>query len=1378
KIGAGGRVEKLQVVARRTEAPGPLTYTLSCSISGKGRSGEFSTSGWLDPDVPAVDAKLRAHAIDLSILSPFLAASGAADRASGLLEGELEVRYRPGVEAAAAGDLRVEGLKLEGGRLSAPVEDKSIVIRPNLAWSPRSGIRFDDLSMKGTAFAIEGKGSLDTQQAGDARVSFRFDLDRAQETFRGLLPARVRLAGAVNGSAVLRSASGKADCEIRVSTDGARVAPEAEPLSGSLDAKTTLALDGSSVAVREGTLDFGTLASGRFDGSWTRGDAPTLAGTADVRSALDHLSAWLSPWLPSGLELGGDLTAHAELTSAGPRTTGPMSVSIRGLRVGGRLAAKALERLATSPIRLDDVEIGASLDLDRSEHTVAFRDLSARVEPGVVSVAGTLSATTDRARAEFEGRIEADLAKVASAAGAFVPEGAKAGGKLSLDGKVLRDAGTYAADAKITATRAEASLASPKVHAWADGAISATARSESGALMFETDGELAAVDLAGARASGEPFELHEKGVAISASGRFAPWEKELDVRRYALRAPTAGIEEAVGSAKLAFAVGARTIEIERLSADLAPLATRASAFLGKPFSASGHVGGRAQVLVHAEGVGFDADLTANELSVVREGAPRLDPEPELDLVAEGRWTQGSLDLQRLRVDTKSGRLRLDASGKLEPAERGFAGKLAGTAAADLAFLSSLVPGGLPGGTNVSGRLDAKFSATGDGAAPRVDLKADMTGVRVGAFEDDHVGLEVAARVDRDADALLVEQAALTSEGGAIRAKAERLAVRDLSSKRSLEGEVVADADGAVVGRLLAGSLPAGVSLDGPGSVHARLGGFVGDRPISTIRAEGDVSLPVVVQSSMRIEKARTSFVLEGGVLTTKDATGEIATSAGRGTVALNANARLDDPNLPFTAAGRLDALPAARELNVPLAHVFPLFAGDFRFASFSGTVGGETQLHGSAHDLRSTLTGNATVDITGVTLIPKEDFAQVLAVLELDAVAKEIQSITEHLEIRDGRIFLKDLAIDGDRSKLPLSGSIGLDGALDVALDLSAARLPKHLEPYRPVLAVFGPALRGSVAAPRFAIKPPTAQGLLQAATKIAAGSVLGGKPGLDIGALTRIGSLSELGRFAKESQLGGKESPSPPTPPEPRDGGQPAGPVNAAEPPKSSASGAMPADLSRAFRALARGEERFDYARLNADAGLAHDLERWLAEPPPKLASDDAHLADLLNRHEVALALSVAEQVRTPLFAVVHAKEGVHDVSGFFDRAKHDVAGESRSLDQLAAEIRKLGGGLAIYSIPRAARDGPPIAREGHQASTVRKEIETRAKRWVAERVKLGKGGKIAVPPILFQAAGRDEAAIRKLLRELLPEGHPVRPVLERQAITTTADDLRLDAP
>jgi hypothetical protein len=472
----------------------------------------------------------------------------------------------------------------------------------------------------------------------------------------------------------------------------------------------------------------------------------------------------------------------------------------------------------------------------------------------------------------------------------------------------------------------------------------------------------------------------------------------------------------------------------------------------------------------------------------------------------------------------------------------------------------------------------------------------------------------------------------------------------------------------------------------------------------------------------------------------------------------------------FTAHVKADGVPAAKELSVPLSRVFPLFGGNFRFAKVDGAVSADVDATGNLGDWKSSLTGEARTTFSNVHFSREGDFGQLAALLRLEGLGSKVRTIDVDSSIGDGRVAIRQVLVDGDPARLPVKGSVGFDGAVDVRVELSKAKLGKRLEPYRPIVGLFEPEFTGAVKSPTFGVRVPTAQKLAQESAKLAARSVLGGEK-LDLAKLAGARSLGDFAALDDDETLDTRPD---------LDGsgaGKPAVTDANAAVPKSDGTGSLPAELNAPFRALTRGKTRFDYAALGRDKALTERLRAWLEAAPVAPRSDDASLADALNRYEVALALAVAKELENPLFRITSGKRGVHGIDGFFDRPVA-VSGLTTTLAELALRIRTMGGVAAAGCIPGAAEDLPWIDRAGVDASTVRRSMDERAAAYVAASKWNAKTTALAVPQSLHRYFKNDDVKLRAFLEKYLDAGHPARPHLAAAKLGKLAESLEVDAP
>ncbi len=1272
----------------------------------------------------------------------------------------------------------------------------------------------------------------------DGELSFDASLARAAERFAALMPAGLSLDGELSARGRAEAdASGPVRFDVSARAEGLRAAaPNAGPSAPAwMRALASTPLDEPSLDVRaSGTWDAaaehvsvpslvvksasGALAADLSVSGSPRGLASSMAAKGTMSSRLERLASWGSPWLPAGLRLAGALDARIDLKADGARAAGPFELTVVGLVVGADAVAPSspIAPLAGRPVRIQSLRLAATATVDRGSGSVALADLAASAEaPGGASMAGFAgSASVARGGSAFgfQGSGRLGLSPLVSALGGFLPQGASGEGNLRIDRLAIgRDGGktTLELEGVVPKARFAWTGADGPRSAEADGTLRLRTALEElaapGARRFDVDAR--ATDLA-VSWQGSPAMAAEPRLDFSAKGEVVPAGDVTSVRIEQARLATESRRfDASLSGSLATGPEGPTGDLQgEASGDLAFVGALGAAALPQVSGLGGRFASTFQVGAEGAATRIRAGgaLTDFRATIARESGATAFEDPRVAIDVDARFDRaaGRLQVAKGSVSTASGWLalraeRVDVRGLLEPDRTAMSADGSLAIEGDLERLLALSPGALAPGARASGRLAARAEGSLQGASTGVTLHAEVADLLyapapqpgkepAAPFRDAKLVVDLEAIHDRERDSLRIAKGTLSTESGVLALDANDLLVEALGGERRLSGDLAARIDGAAVGRLYADRMPEKLRLEGESRLAARLGGSAGAAPLSTLRADLSGTVSTIVFDDLRIEPEPLQGRLASGLLSITDGSGQFVKGSGadarRGRFTVNANAKIDDAEMPFAVAFRTSDVPAGRHFDVPLAYVNPIFSGSFQFAEFDGTVDGSGTLQGSASDWKSTLRGEIEADVKKVRFVARDDFAQVLSLLRLNALDSSFGSVKQKLRVGDRKIALEFVEVDGDRSKLPLVGACSLDGDLDFAVDLSRARLGKSVEPYRPILELFRPGFAGTASSPRFAVRPPTAQALLQTATKMATGSLLGG-PKFDLGALTSLRSLDAVRQYADEQERAAAQPQTPPSLPVPPVGADPAGappgggtPVPAVSVDAPAAEGGMPQTLGARFRALARGKGLFDYRALAQDPPLASDLAAWLQAAPPEPKSDDARLADVLNRLEVALALETAREASHPLFGLLHGKDGVHDLKGFFERSLQ-VAGRSSSLRVLSEEVHRLGGPLALFVIPAAAKGMPPIDRAGHDATTIRKTLETRARAFLAEHVRVNAKGQVVFPGFVYRAFDRDDAKIRELLGKWLPDDHAARPKLGGELVRY-AEKLELDAP
>ena len=200
------------------------------------------------------------------------------------------------------------------------------------------------------------------------------------------------------------------------------------------------------------------------------------------------------------------------------------------------------------------------------------------------------------------------------------------------------------------------------------------------------------------------------------------------------------------------------------------------------------------------------------------------------------------------------------------------------------------------------------------------------------------------------------------------------------------------------------------------------------------------------------------------------------------------------------------------------------------------------------------------------------------------------------------------------------------------------------------------------------------------------------------------------------------------------------------------------PAPWDRVLAAHVSGG-RVDYAALASDDGARADLDRFLEE----VASmpEDAPLADWLNAYNATVVKSIVEH--WPL-------ESVRDVEGFFDRARHRIAGRSRTLDDVENRIirPRFRDARVHMALNCGARSCPPLAGRAFRQDTLDSTLDRLARSVVASshHVRRERGALLVSEIFVWfhedfeRDAGLVLAWLRRYGRQDAPDGTSYRPL------------------
>jgi hypothetical protein len=1440
--GAEAVIDRIAIEATRPLEGGELAFSLACAVSGTRGAGGLELGGTYDFERTSSHAELRASNIDLGAFAPLAASTKWVSTVEGLVNGSVGLALAKDGEVTGSGTLAITNLRLEGGKLAAPIHEPSIELTPKFAFAPATGIvSADGFGLKTTSFALVGNGSFSAASGGSADLTLDGDLRKAQQTFAAFFPTEATLEGTISGKANIRAgADGAARLTVSLTAAGVRASRDGDGAAtdATIAVEGTVERDFSGLRVEKGTLDAGPIAHANFTGGWRR--APGAPGPGQIEldglatASVAQISERFAALLPARLQAAGELGGSLKLSTS---ETQEIQWSLQADAKNLVLRARPGEAPAGEPEWVRALEFGPIDESLVSVRAAGSRDprferfelsrLDVDTSSGALRAHATAEgswrnlASSLRAKAHVEGKLE----KLAAHASLVLPARLRIVGDLTADleleaenGRVKGPLGFAVKGIAITARPAlpaertpldaamDRLLAAPmrlaELHV--EGTLEGDQRTKAGTIpnfhlwtkerVLEVTGAVAFA-MTGAQADAPAFQFEGKldsdaapllgfAAAFAPPGARAEGSVEVEGKVAFERAPT----------------GARSFEIAARG-DVAGLAKLASAFAARPLPLQGTWDLTGRHEIDAKGT---RDFAMRAAFEGLRGAALSTLEKELVFDAKGSYAWPDKDfvfhLESATLETSSGRARLEAKARGGRRETGITADGNATFGADLAWLGALLTEG-GGAARPEGKLDGSIGLQTVDSVTKLEGSAKVGEFRwVGpgpAVPATDLALGFAASFDNKKDELVIERFEAGASDGSIDVKITHASVGGIRAGGAAfvgMGDLAIAVDGAGLTRLASVWLPKDLSLEGAGRARAHLSGALAVKlpavkppaveplaveppavlppavsPLRTLAGDGDFQLPTITGREFRIENGRGKLQLAAGELRAREISADydslIDKTNDRGTITADGTLRIDTKEMPFSLAFTLAKIPAGRELAAPLARVFPLFAGDFHFATLEGGLGGSGTFHGEAADWRRTLEGDATLDLGGVKLVGSEKFGELISLLNLKPLASSHNSMKETVRVGDGKVVISALEIDGDPTRFPLFGSVGFDGAIDAGIDLGRARLGKGLERYRPVIALFGPRLGGTVGAPSFTIRTPSAGKLVEAATKMAAASLAGG-PKIDFAALAKVGSLSDLEAMAEPAAAAASS-----------DQHQESAPAVAAHAVEGSATpGAIPNDLNHRFRALAKGGARFDYAALGQDAALAKDLRAWLEAPAPPGETKDAALADAINRFEAALALAVAKEVENPLFALTNKKKGVHGVDGFFQRGV-TIAGNSTNLEALAARIEAQGGELAPFSVPRAAVDLPAIDRTGVDAKNVRMRIEERGREFLA-RARATPKKQIALPPFVFRAFDGDEAKIRAALDRWLPESHPCRALLSSAPLTKLPESLELDSP
>jgi hypothetical protein len=151
----------------------------------------------------------------------------------------------------------------------------------------------------------------------------------------------------------------------------------------------------------------------------------------------------------------------------------------------------------------------------------------------------------------------------------------------------------------------------------------------------------------------------------------------------------------------------------------------------------------------------------------------------------------------------------------------------------------------------------------------------------------------------------------------------------------------------------------------------------------------------------------------------------------------------------------------------------------------------------------------------------------------------------------------------------------------------------------------------------------------------------------------------------------------------------------------------------------------RMDYAELVKDESSRRDLAVFLRGIVKM--SEDEPLASWLNAYNALVVMSVVE--RYPVGSV-------RDISGFFDGAKHRVAGMARTLDEIERSVlrERFKDSRVHAAICHGAVSSPPLLNEPFRTETLDATLTRLAQQFVAnERNVRIEGHRLAISSVFF---------------------------------------------
>lgn len=174
------------------------------------------------------------------------------------------------------------------------------------------------------------------------------------------------------------------------------------------------------------------------------------------------------------------------------------------------------------------------------------------------------------------------------------------------------------------------------------------------------------------------------------------------------------------------------------------------------------------------------------------------------------------------------------------------------------------------------------------------------------------------------------------------------------------------------------------------------------------------------------------------------------------------------------------------------------------------------------------------------------------------------------------------------------------------------------------------------------------------------------------------------------------------------------------------------------------------DYAGLASDARLGQYVAQLAPTDPTQLGGPKAELAFYVNAYNALVLKGIVDH--WPVASVVK-------LSGFFDKASYQVAGQTLTLDQLENDkARRYGDPRVHAALVCGALSCPLLRSEAYRADKLDAQLDDQCRQWVNDptRNRLDRGAnKLLVSKIFdwyrddFERAGGPAGFIRKYLTD-----------------------------